>query len=124
LRRASAIVLLALFSFSLIPMASSADSTSKLPACCRGDGKHGCSMKKTIEEDPSSLVIKGNPRCPLFPKSYVAPPAGKATGAASPHRALIAFIVSPLTIAEVAENQYRISFGRGWQERGPPSLLS
>jgi hypothetical protein len=124
LRRAFAIVLLALFSFSLIPMASSVDSTSKLPACCRGDGKHGCSMKKTIEENPAGLAIKGNPRCPLFPKGYFAPPGGEATGAASPHRAVIAFVVSPLTVAEEAENQHRISFRRGWQERGPPSLLS
>jgi hypothetical protein len=124
LHKASAILLLAVFSFSLIPVAVSADSKSKLPACCRRDGKHGCAKAAMQEREQSSTVaIKNAPKCSSFPKA-VAAPAGEKAGVPRPVNLLIAHVVDLLIPAEQAEAQSRVSFSRAWQKRGPPSLLS
>ncbi|MCC6857763.1 MAG: hypothetical protein IT158_04345 [Bryobacterales bacterium] len=118
-------MLLVLFGFSMIPAGLSADARSNLPACCRGDGKHGCSMKSmaTGMDGPSGAAIRSDPKCPHFPKAGVAPGAAKA-GGASLVRVAIAFVMKGIGRAESAEAQYRASFSRGRQKRGPPSLLS
>jgi hypothetical protein len=123
--RACAVVLLGLFAFSLIPSGLFADAGSNLPACCRRDGKHGCSMKNmtAVKEEPSGTAIKSSPKCPFFPKAGAAPGTGKA-GAPRLARVAFAFALKAVLRTELAEAQYRVSFSRGWQKRGPPSLLS
>jgi hypothetical protein len=126
MQRVSTILLLVVFSLSLITPAMIADSDSKLPACCRKDGQHHCSMLNVEErlERPSGPAIKSvRPQCPLFLKGGAAPASGKA-GTMSPGRVFFAAIVSHPTAHAQTEAQYRVSFSRSWQERGPPVLLS
>jgi hypothetical protein len=125
LYKASAILLLAVFSVSLIPVAVSAESKPKLPACCRKDGKHGCAKNRAADQqEPSSdVAVKRNPKCSSFPKSVAAPVLSKA-GVPRPADVLVAHVVDVLTPSEQAEAQYRVSFSRAWQKRGPPSLLA
>jgi hypothetical protein len=122
-RRVCAIGLLVLFSSSLIPLALFADSPgSKLPACCRRDGKHACSMMDA-QDEPSGIRISGKLRCTSYPKGDAAPGAGTIF-TPQPRAAGISVVVVRLRLAEQTEARYRVAFSRGWQKRGPPSLLS
>lgn len=126
MRRAPAILLLLVFSFSLIPPAVFADSESKLPACCRRDGKHHCSMT-SVTDGPSrasSLALKGTPtKCPLFPTGKAIPAAGKASVPLPTYVSLAPVLSHPTAVVQT-EARYRVSFSRAWQERGPPSPVS
>jgi hypothetical protein len=127
LRRALAILLLFAFSVPLIPLTVSAhDAAPQLPACCRKDGKHGCSMKGMTDpgKQSSRASIKSPSRCASFPTAVFVTAGGKAV--APPASSGIApEIFEPFSAAEQAETHWRISFSRAWQKRGPPpSLLS
>src|SRR6266700_4977466 len=68
LRRFSAILLLALFSFSLLsPAAPGSGADANLPACCRLDGKHHCSMRRGGGASQSGAGFKANGKCPMYP---------------------------------------------------------
>jgi len=122
MRRASATLLLALFSFFLIQPAIFADNPdSKLPQCCRKSGKHHCSMSDVT---PDGIAVTGvQTTCPCFPSSVVVPASGK-TGAVSPACAFFAAILSDPTVHAQTEARYRVSFSRAQHKRGPPFLLS
>jgi hypothetical protein len=126
LPRASAILLIVSFSFSLISPILSSNGESKLPSCCRRDGKHHCSMMSTTASgsQESGGEIKGTrTRCPLYPAGKAAPASAKAT-TPRPGFVLEAPVWShPAAVAQT-EARFRLSFGRAWQKRGPPSLLS
>lgn len=77
MRRFPAILLLALFSFSLLSPAFSSDSDARLPACCRRGGQHHCSM--AVGGDSSSGVsFKANGRCPMYPGVMLYPGGSSA----------------------------------------------
>jgi hypothetical protein len=68
LRRFSAILLLALFSFSLLSAALGApDPDANLPACCRRNGKHHCSMSMGGGSPQSGAGFHANDKCPMYP---------------------------------------------------------
>lgn len=120
MRRAFAVLLLALFSFPLIaPALSTSDRQSTLPACCRRDGKHHCEMM-AMQLDEATPSLKSAP-CTLFPRSAMGP-ADLGTGLA-PSRPLrgVTLIRSraPLlrAILPRAAGQHR-----AWPKRGPPSF--
>lgn len=128
MRRVPAILLLALFSFSLIGPALWADADSRLPACCRRDGKHHCAMmnmdQDAAQAQSSGLAVRAaTTRCPFFPKGgAVLPQSGAALlAAAQPARVSVLFRMAVL--AEAAAG-YRFSFDRSHHKRGPPSLFS
>lgn len=75
------------------------------------------------QEQPPGPAIESTPKCPLFPKNG-AVPAGEKAGVPRPLRVFIAFAAGNMTLAEQAQIQYRVSFSRNWQKRGPPFLLS
>ncbi len=66
MRRLSAILLLALFSSSLLSSAFSLPSESGLASCCRRDGKHHCSMPADSATEKSGLGFEAQARCPLY----------------------------------------------------------
>jgi hypothetical protein len=71
MRRALTILLLAIFSFSLMAPALLAEDESNLPACCRRHGKHECGMKMVTARPPvsSGPSINSTKRpCPEYPK--------------------------------------------------------
>jgi hypothetical protein len=67
LRRLSAILLLALFVFSLLSPAFGSGSDANLPACCRLNGKHHCSMPIGGGASKSGAGFKANGKCPMYP---------------------------------------------------------
>jgi hypothetical protein len=73
MRRAIAISLMMLFSWTLIAPLFASDADANLPACCRRNGKHHCMMR--MMERRSGLQ-KGFPsvsgKCPCFPVSTCA----------------------------------------------------
>jgi hypothetical protein len=74
MRRTVASLLLGLVSFPLIAPLLLADTDSDLPACCRRDGKHHCSMglgsvgsaetSMTDRESSGPAVNPIRPKCP------------------------------------------------------------
>lgn len=123
LRQVWAVVLLVVMSVSLVPLPVSADAEAKLPACCRrGDGKHGCAMSGMRTEPVSSgPAWKATSRCPLFPNGSVSPVASNSAVTGAP-LGLITLILRELHVAAMADAQYRVSFSRTRQKRGPPVL--
>jgi len=119
-------MLVGLFSFSLIGPALFVDADSSLPACCRRDGKHHCTMMNAADpvEAPSGAVVKiWGPRCPSFPTAC-AFPTDSRTALPVDSQLVFAWVLQHPAVQAQAEAGYRVSFGRARQKRGPPSFLS
>lgn len=124
MRRGPAIMLVFLFSFSLIGPALFVDDESNLPACCRRDGKHHCAMvDRDMAQEPPSGAAAGalRTKCPFFPSGGAVLPhsCGAVLAACQTAGAVVSQIAGPAQ----AEARYRISFSRSHQKRGPPTLL-
>jgi hypothetical protein len=126
MRRVPAILLVFLFSFSLMGPALFVDDESNLPACCRRGGKHHCAMMdRDMAQTPSTgLAVDAlRTRCPFFPNGgAVLPHSGAALLAASQPAGVS--IVGQIAAPAQAEAGYRTSFNRAHHKRGPPTLLS
>ena len=82
MHRVSAVLLMALFSFSLIPpSAFAADPESGLPACCRRNGKHLCAIPA---HGNSSGPVLTSSRCPFYPGAMQVPASPNAGIIAAP----------------------------------------
>jgi hypothetical protein len=114
------------FSFPLIsPLLSAPRPEAKLPPCCRKDGKHACGMMPKAEapHPTGEAAIKARKTaCPLFPAAQSTPAMVKADVAVPPHTLTVP-VHTVRVAAEQAEAQYRISFNRSCQKRGPPSFF-
>jgi hypothetical protein len=128
MRRVPAILLVLLFSFSLIGPALFVDDESNLPACCRRSGNHHCSMTDRDMADMAEAPSSGpaadalHTKCPFFPNcGAVVPESGPALLATTQQAAVS--IVSQIVDRVQAEAGYRISFSRSHYKRGPPTLL-
>jgi hypothetical protein len=118
-RRISAILLLALFSFSLIsPAVLAADPESSLPACCRRNGKHHCAMMAIEAASSSGPSLQAAP-CASFP-SIRAVPTSAATGLLKTPAAVFASVLSRPAAHPQTEQLLRNSFTLSGQKRGPP----
>jgi hypothetical protein len=126
MRRVPAILLVLLFSFSLIAPALLVDDQSNLPACCRRDGKHHCGMMdRDMAETPSSgpAADAFHVKCPFFPNGgAMVPECGPALLAASQTAGVS--VASQIADRAQAEAGYRIALNRSHRKRGPPTLLS
>jgi hypothetical protein len=120
-RRASATLLLAIFSFMLIsPTLALADGDAKLPPCCRRVGKHHCTM---MASDALSGLALQPSRCASYPTTNVVPLNRLVT---TPAIAQLSFAAPATRRAIQARTQslFRSSFSRSRQKRGPPLLFS
>jgi hypothetical protein len=122
LQRIWALALTLVFSFELLMPLLSAEPESKLPACCRRDGKHACSMM--MKSSPSS--IPGKPSisakkiaCPLYPSGKTLPVSARAAGTPVQPTSWIP-ANSTINVVEQLEARFRMSFSRATQKRGPP----
>ena len=126
MRRVPAILLVFLFSFSLIAPALFVDAESNLPACCRRHGKHRCAMMDgDMAETPSSgaAIDALRVKCPFFPNGgAMVPECGPALQAAS-HSDGVS-VISHIADRTQVEAGYPVSLNRSHRKRGPPSLLS
>jgi hypothetical protein len=126
MRRALALILVALLSFPLIAPVLLANTASDLPACCRRDGKHHCAVVDEANQRdlPASQSVKAlQPRCPLFPTTGVVPAYSKTTLLSVTPR-----VGAPrlfyLTIAKPNDNRPRIALSGSVRKRGPPTSLN
>jgi hypothetical protein len=119
-RRSWAILLLAVFSFTLIGPAVFASADAKLPACCARGGKHHCSSMSTVDTPGQAFQATRQP-CPYYPKGGAVP---VHTYAALHYgsQTFFASIQSHPAVHAQTEAQYRTSFSRSRQKRGPPIL--
>lgn len=121
--RASAMLLLALFSFSLIsPAVFASDADSKLPACCRRNGKHHCTTMAT-ESESSSVPSVQAARCPFFP-AVEGFPANRTVALTRISHAGFHRFVGHLASAPRTESHCHSSYSRAGQKRGPPTFIS
>jgi hypothetical protein len=110
-----------LFSFALIsPLLASDSVQANLPACCRRAGKHHCAMAGQETQQGASIDIVSQ-KCPCIPTATTAIHLG-ALAAPAGHAIFAGIISHPAIHAQTAA-QYRISFDRSRQKRGPPSFL-
>jgi hypothetical protein len=131
MRRISAMLLVALFSFSLIGQAVFATGAdSNLPSCCRRTGSHHCStmgssMGSTmaIQADPSTGPSLQAARCVAFPVVR-AIPFNRTVGLPVVFRVFSASTENRLAFRPQEQSLGRISYSRADQKRGPPSLLT
>ncbi|MGI8745430.1 MAG: hypothetical protein ACR2NN_23230 [Bryobacteraceae bacterium] len=125
MRRISATLLLGIISFSLIgPAFAGADS--KLPACCRRDGKHRCAMMNMAgqEESSSGLAVNAaRQKCPNYPKAGAVQAYSKTVLLTS-FQTMSALTLRHPAIQKQTETHYPISFSRSRQKRGPPIVLT
>jgi hypothetical protein len=122
MRRAIAISLMMLFSWTLIAPFFVRDFDANLPACCRRSGTHHCAMRVMGQladnQRGFAVVTERCPYCPLS-VSTINSPTYKAEAAG----AFYAEFVSHPALAPQTEAHYRISSLRSHQKRGPPSPL-
>ena len=124
MRRISAILLMALFSVPLIsPVAFAPDADSKLPACCRRNGKHHCAMMAAQSESSSGPVLQAG-RCGFFPPGQGIPINPGVSLLSPTSQAVFAGLLSHPASRPQTEALCRISFSRAGQKRGPPILYS
>ena len=119
MRRAAALLLLALFSLSLAEPVVSAAADSKLPACCRRGGAHRCTMGP---EGGSSGPALESVKCPFYPVGQAVRPAPTG-GEAYTGSFFSAPLIGHSAVSAKAQIQCHLSFSRAGQKRGPPSLL-
>jgi hypothetical protein len=120
-RRALAVLLLGLFSFSLIPpSAFAADPEAGLPACCRRNGKHRCAI---AVEGSSSGPALHTAACLFFPGAKA---VSASPNAGVPGTALVSGFPLPsgLTNPPAKETPTPALFQAPRQQRGPPELSS
>ena len=123
MRRVVATLLLFIFGSALIaPMLFASDPESKLPPCCRRNGKHHCAMMGSPAESSSGPALQAS-RCAAFPMA--------AGVAASPLVSLPAVsqtsVPLPITrpvLRPQTQSLSRSSVRGGRQKRGPPTLAS
>jgi hypothetical protein len=123
MRRIIAILLVLSSDWTVIAPAFAASPESNLPACCRRNGEHHCSMKMQMmqSESTSGPALALLSKCPLFPhssapgsrKSFIGPFVTAVTGER----------VSSLPLARQGERSYARLHETANQKRGPPSLL-
>jgi hypothetical protein len=120
LPRRSAILLLAVFSFSLLIPAFNSDRDANLPACCRRDGKHHCSKSIGGDDFNSGASFQANAKCPMHPGIVL--PSISISGYVPP----VASLAVPDNRRALPIGRYRTSFhilhARTHYKRGPPSL--
>lgn len=126
MRRAWAALMVLLFSFPLIaPALASRPDESRLPACCRRNGKHHCAMQMAeaaTANIPSRLVTLSE-KCPYAPFAH-GPLMLPHSFTPAAQRALEGPAQGPSRIVRAAEAGYRIAADRARHKRGPPLLLA
>jgi hypothetical protein len=117
MRRALAVLLLAIFSLGLIPASAFAeDPESKLPPCCRRNGTHLCSLREAAEKAASGPSFRTS-ACSQYGSitdvKYIVLPA------ADPFQLTLCGSCSPASTTAVT-----CIFPRDSRGRSPPALLS
>lgn len=126
LRKLLSLALLAVLSLPLISAVTSANPESKLPPCCRRDGKHHCSMamagNDAMPETGSPAFKPAKAVCASYPVAKSSPASWAFLTAPAPQFA--GPVTTVLQAVAQTEAHYRIAYNRSRQKRGPPSFHS
>jgi hypothetical protein len=122
--RLLSIFLLAAFGLPLLTplLAMSTPSDAWLPACCRRNGKHHCTMNLVERGQLASHVPQFRApvdMCPYYPASVV-PFHHPNPFTASTGSSIFAALVSHPAVTAQTQSKWRISRDRSRQKRGPP----
>jgi hypothetical protein len=100
---------------------------SRLPACCRRNGKHHCAMASTGQTDEATgktaeTTVSANDSCPLMPRTLAstAPSVAALLHAMSSSTLLPTRACAQHGSAAAAQ----ISEQRSWPKRGPPAQIA
>ena len=125
MRRVLSAFLVSVFSYSLIGPALFASADSNVPACCRRDGKHHCSMsgmdQDTSMAPPGLSLAAFSAKCSYFPKGGALLPHSDAAVGGT-FAVCWSVITVHATLRLTADASYCAAFGRAHGKRGPPSL--
>ena len=121
LRRFHAVLLLALLSISLLSPALTAGFDSNLPACCRRDGKHKCSMAVAGGPMRPGVGFRANNKCPMYPGGGLAP-ASSSIAPIAPATSLTAPAIRQTARIHFSQRILSTPHTRAHPKRGPPSL--
>jgi hypothetical protein len=120
MRRWLAIPMLLLFFLPLVSgFLGAGVSDASLPACCRRNGKHSCSMMGEASPENSRGLSAVRDKCPCSPAGLAVLVLPAFTPGAS--AAIYAGLVQHPAVASQTEARRRISYDRSRQKRGPPS---
>ena len=112
-------MLLAIFCISLVnPLLFGSDSDSRLPACCRRNGAHKCSMVTPVSSGPGWFAA----RCNSYPGPQPFPPPVGAEPAVGSNTDAELVFGKPPSVNTLHGSA--VSFDRSNQKRGPPVLPS
>jgi len=120
-RRLIATALLALFSISLLSPLFAANFDTSVPACCRRDGKHRCSMRPAHASSESGPGARENDRCPLYQQIFLS--QSRAPVAAAPQTSSL-FVSDRSRSLDVRFDSVSSSIASlsAHLQRGPPSF--
>jgi len=120
MRRVLTWLLLAVFGLPTVAplLAMGQDIEAHIPACCRRNGAHHC----TMNTDQPSKAPAFSARCPEFPQPTMTAPSGVLLALAAPSLPVLTSF-STFTAIQRAETQYRISRERSHHKRGPPPVF-
>jgi hypothetical protein len=125
MRRAVAISLMMLFSWTLIAPLVAQDSEANLPACCRRNGKHHCTCRMhrmgqlTGNQKGFTTVLEKCPYCPVSACTVYSPTFKPEAAAAFYDKTVFHTARAPRT-----ESRSLILFLRNHPKRGPPTPLA
>jgi len=121
MRRIFSLVLLAAFGLPAVAPALTLgqDAEASLPACCRRNGAHHCSMK--MHRPPSSAPAFSE-RCPSFPQPFITPGKISSFALLSAPRLTIQ-ARSTLLACKPSATLHSSTHDFALYKRGPPSHL-
>jgi hypothetical protein len=122
MQRSIAAILTLVFSWLILAPAFAQSPADTLPACCRKGGKHECALLHAEQpgaSDPAVTTISD--KCPYAPHSTVASQAHFQ--ALHTSRAIFAGVVQHPAVSPQTDANFRVSYDRSRQKRGPPSLI-
>jgi hypothetical protein len=124
MRRSIALLMIMIFGcFLSAPLlAASSDSESRLPACCRANGKHHCMMRMSHGE-LAGVQMAAPERCSYFPQWRPMNLSHQQASVSSAAVFYAALQTHPACHAQT-EARRRVSFDRSRQKRGPPAPAS
>ena len=113
-------LLLVLFSVSLIGPAVLAGPETRLPECCRRLGKHHCVLASPQEQSAGASLRSFQDRCPYFPAGPVVP-AHQYSSLSKARQMVPNSLLVYHSRQAPAEFRSEAPSGRSHQKRGPPA---
>jgi hypothetical protein len=96
---------------------------SRLPACCRRNGKHHCAMGSEASQAADSsgeTTVSALDSCPFMPHALTATAPSVIAIAASAANSLA--LASELRVEQGVGPAAQMSARRSWSQRGPPEV--